>query len=63
MLQADCRTERLVPLLGELLDSEPARSAQLAGTADALTRLGLGGDSPSRRAAQEILRMMEDKGP
>lgn len=57
-LQEDCRTELLVPALAGLLDDGPVRQAQLDGNHEALIRLGLGGESPSRRAAAQVLRMM-----
>jgi len=58
LLLEDCRPDKLAPALIPLLDSEKARAEQLSGAADALYRLGLGGDSPSLKAAREVLSMI-----
>lgn len=58
LLLEDCRPDKLAPALIPLLDNEKARAEQLSGAADALYRLGLGGDSPSLKAAREVLSMI-----
>jgi lipid-A-disaccharide synthase len=58
-LQGDCRADLLADDLFGLLDDR-TRDAQLDGAQQALTKLGLGGDSPSRRAAQEILTVIQE---
>ena len=59
LLLDDCRPEKLAPALIPLFDSENARTEQLVGAAEALKRLGLGGESPSHRAAREVLSMIK----
>jgi lipid-A-disaccharide synthase len=61
LLQADCRPDRLAWEVERLLDDPILRDGQLAGTTLALSRLGLGGVSPSRRAAEQVLRLIEGK--
>jgi len=61
LLLGDCVPERLAPALARLLDDETARSAQRAGLDQALTRLGRGGEAPSRRAARAILGVIEGR--
>jgi lipid-A-disaccharide synthase len=61
LLQGECRPDCLVPAVDRLMDDEAARALQLAGAGEALLRLGIGGESPSRRAAQEILRLIREK--
>jgi lipid-A-disaccharide synthase len=61
LLQDDCRPQRLVSALAPLLDDEEARGRQREGADEALAVLGRGGDSPSRRAAQEILNVVEGR--
>ncbi|PKU25784.1 lipid-A-disaccharide synthase [Telmatospirillum siberiense] len=63
LLLDDCRSDRLAFHLTGLLDDPAVRQAQLDGAAEALERLGLGGDTPSRRAASEILSVIKKKGP
>lgn len=55
LLQDDCRPDRLAAAVASLLEDPAARAAQRAGLAEAMRRLGLGGDSPSRRAADLVL--------
>jgi len=55
----DCRPEKLAPALIPLFDSQKARTEQLVGAAEALKCLGLGGESPSHRAAREVLSMIK----
>lgn len=61
LLQDECRPDRLAEEIGRLLDDPAAVAAQRAGAQDALTRLGLGGDSPSARAAATILTFIGEK--
>jgi lipid-A-disaccharide synthase len=61
LLQDACRPDRLATALAPLLDHGEARARQRQGAARALAVLGLGGDSPSRRAAQEILNVVEGR--
>lgn len=63
LLLEDCRSDLLAAQLKGLLDDDAVRQTQLDGAADALQRLGLGGESPSRRAASEILSVIKKKGP
>lgn len=58
LLLGDCRPELLAPALARLLDDDKARAEQRAGLDEALTKLGRGGDSPSRRAAMAIRDMI-----
>jgi lipid-A-disaccharide synthase len=62
LIQEDCRADRLAEALSGLMDDDGLRAAQSAGAAEALARLGLGGETPSRRAAQEILSVIKDRG-
>jgi lipid-A-disaccharide synthase len=55
LLQDDCRPEALAGAVARLLDDGAARAAQRDGLAEAMARLGEGGQSPSRRAAQAVL--------
>ena len=57
-LQEDCRPERLADALDGLLSNEDARLAQANAAAEALSRLGLGGPSPSSRAAGVVLDLI-----
>ena len=57
LLQENCTPERLAAALDPLLDDGPAREAQQAGLDEALALLGRGADSPSRKAAQAILKL------
>jgi lipid-A-disaccharide synthase len=63
MLQDNCRPELLAPLLEEMMEDGAARTAQLDGIAEALARLGQGGESPSLRAARQVLRLMQGDQP
>lgn len=62
LLLEDCRPDSLAAGLVPLLDDDEARRTQLEGAAEALRRLGLGADDPSRRAASEILSLITKKG-
>lgn len=61
LLQEDCRADRLAPAVARLMDDPSARQEQLDGAREALARLGLGGESPSRRAAQQVLNMIKER--
>ena len=54
LLQDQCRPERLAAAVEHLFEDAAARAAQSAGARRALERLGLGGESPSGRAAEAI---------
>jgi lipid-A-disaccharide synthase len=60
-LQENCRADGLASALLGLMAEGADRKAQLDGAAEALTRLGLGGGSPSRRAASEVLAMIRER--
>ena len=60
-LQEDCRPESLADALTPLMRDEAARARQLAGCAEALDKLGIAGETPSRRAAREALSMIEER--
>lgn len=62
LLLEDCRPETLAAALAPLLDDESARAEQLAGMAESLVGLGLGGESPSLKAAREVLSMISSQG-
>ncbi|CAA7617063.1 lipid-A-disaccharide synthase [Magnetospirillum sp. SS-4] len=55
LLQDDCRPDRLAAAVERLLLDAPARQAQVEGARRALVKLGLGGDSPSAKAAATVL--------
>ena len=61
LIQGDCRPERLAQELERLLG--PAGLAQVEASQPALRELGLGGERPSRRAAQAVLDIIGDTGP
>lgn len=61
LIQGDCRPGRLAQELERLLG--PAGPAQVEASQPALRQLGLGGERPSRRAAQAILDIIGDTGP
>ncbi|MTJ84087.1 MAG: lipid-A-disaccharide synthase [Telmatospirillum sp.] len=61
LLLDDCRPDLLAGQVADLMDNEAARARQKKGAAEALARLGLGGDSPSRRAAREILTVINGR--
>ncbi|MEE8393425.1 MAG: lipid-A-disaccharide synthase [Rhodospirillales bacterium] len=58
-LQGDCRPQRLAAAIEELLDNEQVRRSQIADAKEAMSRLGLGGPSPSRRAAEVVLEIIK----
>lgn len=58
-IQGDCRPERLADDLERLLG--PAGRAQVEACQPALTQLGLGGERPSRRAAEAVLDIIGNR--
>lgn len=60
LIQSDCRPDQLVAALDRMLGSEGA--AQIEAVQPALSQLGLGGDVPSRRAAQAVLDVISSFG-
>jgi lipid-A-disaccharide synthase len=59
LLMEDCTPERLAAAMRRLLGDPAARDEQRRGFALALDRLGRGGFSPSLRAADEVLAVIE----
>ncbi len=57
-LQKNCTPKCLARAVDELLGSEAAREKQINDCKDAMRRLGLGGPSPSRRAAEVVLSII-----
>ena len=58
-IQEGCTVERLAGALVELFDDTPARQHQLAALARIPACLATGGQSPSARAAEIVLRYAE----
>ena len=58
-IQEGCTVESLAGALGELFDDTPARQQQLAALARIPACLATGGQSPSARAAEIVLRYAE----
>ncbi|HZB90213.1 MAG TPA: lipid-A-disaccharide synthase [Stellaceae bacterium] len=58
LIQGDCTPERLAGAVDALLSEEPRRRAQIEACREALKQLGLGAESPSRRAADLVLSLM-----
>jgi lipid-A-disaccharide synthase len=58
LIQGDCSPERLGRAVDALLTEEPRRRAQIAACREALKQLGLGEESPSRRAADLVLSLI-----
>jgi lipid-A-disaccharide synthase len=58
LIQGDCTPERLGGAVDALLTEEPRRRAQIAACREALKQLGLGEESPSRRAADLVLSLI-----
>ena len=54
-LQEECRAERTAPAVHAMLTDRAGRVARRAAMAEAMAELGMGGPSPSDRAAQTIL--------
>jgi lipid-A-disaccharide synthase len=61
ILQEACKPEILAKALWPLMTDDAARSLQQSQMEEAMRRLGLGGPSPSLRAAQEVLAMIREK--
>jgi lipid-A-disaccharide synthase len=59
LIQTHCTPAALAAAVADLFDRAEARAAQIAAYDEALARLGQGGESPSRRAARDILDMIE----
>lgn len=55
-----CRGDLLADAVSALLSDDAIRREQIAGTAEALQRLGHGGPSPSARAAQIVLEAIQE---
>ena len=62
-LQDDCRPERLVPALAEILVDEEARRTQIEAAGEAAEKLGADGPPPSQRAAEVILTLLDRDSP
>jgi lipid-A-disaccharide synthase len=56
-LQELCTSDALIAALRPLLTSQAARERQTSRTAAALQKLGIGDESPSRRAARAVLEI------
>jgi len=61
LLQDDCRPDKLAAAVEHLLTDEAARAAQRAGARRALEKLGLGGESPSGRAADAVIDFIRQR--
>lgn len=60
-LQEECRPDAIAPVLAGLLDDPADRAARRADMAEAMTRLGYGGASPSDRAAATVLDAIAER--
>jgi lipid-A-disaccharide synthase len=58
LLQDECRPDRLAAAVSHLLNDVQACQTQTEGARRALVKLGLGGESPSDRAAETILSFL-----
>ena len=63
LLGDDCTPERLATAVLELVRDEAVRSTHLEGYDEAMRRLGAGGLSPSRNAADRILAIIAARQP
>lgn len=61
LLQDDCRPDKLAAAVESLLTDSVVREQQRAGAREALEKLGLGGESPSRRAAEAIIEFITSR--
>ncbi|MDO8606262.1 MAG: lipid-A-disaccharide synthase [Phaeospirillum sp.] len=61
LLQDRCRPDALAEAVDHLLGDPAAREAQRSGARRALAKLGLGGRSPSARAAETVLDFIGEK--
>ncbi len=59
LLQENCRPSKLAAALAELLVDEAAGRRQRAGFTDVADWLGVGGASPSERAAETVLAVLD----
>ena len=60
-IQERCRPELLAEAVANLLDDPEARAAQIGAARRAVEILGLGGASPSERAAEVVLGIIAEK--
>ncbi len=60
-LGRDCRPERILPPLIDLVDDADARAAQMAAMEITMQRLGEGGPAPGVRAAQSVLSFLANR--
>jgi lipid-A-disaccharide synthase len=60
LLLGECRPKPLAAAVLRLVEDEGARTEQRRAAAEALERLGRGGPSPSRRAAEAVLAAIAD---
>lgn len=58
LLQDQCRPDQLAKAVDHLLEDSGARQSQVEGARRALEKLGLGGESPSLRAADTVLKFI-----
>ena len=58
ILHGECTPQRLAAATLRLLNDKGAAAEQIAASRDAMAALGLGGDSPSDRAARVVLDVM-----
>ena len=62
LIQGDCTPERLAGAVDALLADTTRGRTQIEACREALRKLGLGGDSPSRRAAELVLSLIASRG-
>ena len=62
-LQQDCTPERLVPAMEQLFQDEGRRRDQIESFREIAVKLGRGGPPPSERAAEVVLKLIEDPAP
>ncbi|MEE8270202.1 MAG: lipid-A-disaccharide synthase [Alphaproteobacteria bacterium] len=60
-IQGDCRADLLQAAVGQLLDDPAAAEAQRRAATEVTRQIGLGGPSPSVRAADAVLRVIAEK--
>jgi lipid-A-disaccharide synthase len=58
LLRGECAPEPIAVEVARLVRDEPVRAEQVAGYAEAMRRLGVGGRSPSLRAADQVLAII-----
>ena len=61
LLLDQCTPKRLAGAVGELFDDPAKRAAQRVAAKEALARLGQGGSSPNARAAETVLKVIEER--